>query len=149
MSGTADFFNIVEETGNLNVDPRFRNDFLFADITSGTRTKSTIVVKDTSSYQPGDHIEYDNDGIMRKIVFVGKSEVLFTPALAGPSDEGKFVYYWGPKTNPAEDYHLEHVSPCIDAGDPVSNFSNEPEPNGGQINIGAYGNTVEASTTLL
>ncbi|MCD6378702.1 MAG: hypothetical protein J7L99_07635, partial [Planctomycetes bacterium] len=36
-------------------------------------------------------------------------------------------------------------SPCIDAGDPTSNFSNEPLPNGGRVNIGAYGNTAEAS----
>jgi PKD repeat protein len=37
------------------------------------------------------------------------------------------------------------TSPCIDAGDPASDYSNEPEPNGKRINIGAYGNTQEAS----
>lgn len=37
------------------------------------------------------------------------------------------------------------TSPCIDAGDPKDDFSKEPEPNGGRINMGAYGNTVEAS----
>ena len=36
-------------------------------------------------------------------------------------------------------------SACIDAGDPFSDCSNEPEPNGGRINMGAYGNTAEAS----
>jgi hypothetical protein len=36
-------------------------------------------------------------------------------------------------------------SPCIDAGDPTSSFALEPEPNGGRINMGAYGNTEEAS----
>ena len=36
-------------------------------------------------------------------------------------------------------------SPCIDAGDPASAWTNEPSPNGGQINMGAYGNTEEAS----
>ncbi|MDP2896180.1 MAG: choice-of-anchor Q domain-containing protein [bacterium] len=44
----------------------------------------------------------------------------------------------------AEDYHLQSWSPCIDAGDPASAFSNEPEPNGGRIDMGAYGNTAEA-----
>lgn len=34
---------------------------------------------------------------------------------------------------------------CIDAGDPDLDYSNEPKPNGKRINIGAYGNTVEAS----
>lgn len=36
-------------------------------------------------------------------------------------------------------------SPCVDAGDPNSVFENEPQPNGGRINMGAYGNTAYAS----
>ncbi|MEN6316833.1 MAG: right-handed parallel beta-helix repeat-containing protein [Clostridiaceae bacterium] len=39
------------------------------------------------------------------------------------------------------------TSPCIDAGNPLSDYSIEPEENGERINIGAYGNTVEASKT--
>jgi L-ascorbate metabolism protein UlaG (beta-lactamase superfamily) len=37
------------------------------------------------------------------------------------------------------------TSPCIDAGDPNSPVGDEPEPNGGRINMGAYGGTAEAS----
>ena len=37
------------------------------------------------------------------------------------------------------------TSPCIDGGDPASDYSREPQPNLGRINIGAYGNTPEAS----
>jgi hypothetical protein len=37
------------------------------------------------------------------------------------------------------------TSPCIDAGDPSSAYPNEPEDNGNRINMGAYGNTKEAS----
>ena len=36
-------------------------------------------------------------------------------------------------------------STAIDTGDPASDFSNEPAPNGGFVNLGAYGNTPEAS----
>ena len=36
-------------------------------------------------------------------------------------------------------------SPCIDLGDPLSSCTNEPDPNGGRINLGAYGNTAAAS----
>jgi parallel beta-helix repeat protein len=36
-------------------------------------------------------------------------------------------------------------SSCIDTGDPDSDFSLEPEPNGGRINMGAYGGTWQAS----
>jgi hypothetical protein len=58
------------------------------------------------------------------------------------------------------DYHLQstqgsyhggawtpdsNTSPCIDAGDPAYPYENELEPNGGRINMGADGNTNEAS----
>jgi hypothetical protein len=46
----------------------------------------------------------------------------------------------------AGDYHLGPLSPCIDAGKPTSDFSLEPEPDGGRINMGAYGNTPQAET---
>jgi len=36
-------------------------------------------------------------------------------------------------------------SPCIDTGDPLSDYALEPTPNGGRVNMGAYGNTAEAS----
>ena len=61
-----------------------------------------------------------------------------------------------------DDFHLQSISgrwdpvtrswvsdvassPCIDAGDAASDFSNEPMGNGARINMGAYGNTAEAS----
>jgi len=63
--------------------------------------------------------------------------------------------------NPASDWHLRshggrwtpgdiwvkdvEDSPCIDAGDPASDHSKEPQVNGGRINMGAYGNTSQAS----
>ena len=37
------------------------------------------------------------------------------------------------------------TSPCLDIGDPASDYSNEPDDNGHRINIGAYGNTDVAS----
>jgi hypothetical protein len=43
------------------------------------------------------------------------------------------------------DYHLGPDSACIDAGDPNSDFGLEPEPDGGRINMGFYGNTPEAT----
>ena len=38
-------------------------------------------------------------------------------------------------------------SSAIDAGDPESDFANEPDPNGARVNLGAYGNTPKASMT--
>jgi predicted outer membrane repeat protein len=37
------------------------------------------------------------------------------------------------------------TSPCIDGGDPNSPIGDEPFPNGGRINMGAYAGTAEAS----
>ena len=39
------------------------------------------------------------------------------------------------------------TSPCIDAGDAQSSIMYEPFPNGGVVNMGAYGGTAEASKT--
>lgn len=38
-----------------------------------------------------------------------------------------------------------NTSPCIDAGNPNSPIGLEPFPNGGRVNMGAYGGTAEAS----
>ncbi len=40
------------------------------------------------------------------------------------------------------------TSPAIDAGDPNSDWSAEPQPNGGRINMGAYGGANQASKSL-
>ena len=37
------------------------------------------------------------------------------------------------------------TSPCVDAGDPAADPSGEPMPNGGRVNMGAYGGTMYAS----
>ncbi len=42
------------------------------------------------------------------------------------------------------DYRVKPDSPCVDAGDPADAFDQEPAPNGGRVDMGAYGNTVFA-----
>ncbi|MBW8035706.1 MAG: hypothetical protein FVQ79_08785 [Planctomycetes bacterium] len=42
----------------------------------------------------------------------------------------------------------EITSPCVNTGDPTMSPADEPMQNGGRINIGAYGGTVEASRGL-
>ncbi|MFC1766793.1 right-handed parallel beta-helix repeat-containing protein, partial [Planctomycetota bacterium] len=44
------------------------------------------------------------------------------------------------------DYHLKYMSPCIDVGDPNDAYGSEPSPQGSRVNIGAYGNTIEATS---
>jgi predicted outer membrane repeat protein len=53
---------------------------------------------------------------------------------------------WDPKS---ERWVIDSVtSPCIDAGDPNSPIYYEPIPNGGIINMGAYGGIQQASKSL-
>jgi hypothetical protein len=94
----------------------------------------------------------------------GEGNIDKDPCFAGPG-------YWDPNGTPQDvnddfwvdgDYHLKSqagrwdansaswakddvTSPCIDAGDPASPIGLEPFPNGGIINMGAYGGTIEAS----
>lgn len=49
---------------------------------------------------------------------------------------------WDPNN---ESWVIDDVtSPCIDAGYPNSPVGDEPEPNGGRVNMGAYGGTAQA-----
>jgi hypothetical protein len=51
--------------------------------------------------------------------------------------------HWDPSS---QSWVIDDVtSPCIDAGDPASPVGDEPSPNGGIINMGAYGGTTKAS----
>lgn len=47
------------------------------------------------------------------------------------------------------DFRLSSESPAIDAGNPADDCNNELQPNGGRVNIGAYGNTEHAANGCL
>jgi outer membrane protein assembly factor BamB len=49
----------------------------------------------------------------------------------------------------ARDFHLAVAQPSTDRGDPADSPAAEPAPNGGRINLGAFGGTAEAETTAL
>ena len=54
---------------------------------------------------------------------------------------------WNPAANAGAGAWVtdDLTSPCIDTGDPEAEYSNEPMPNFGRVNVGAYGNTDQAS----
>ena len=77
----------------------------------------------------------------------GKGDIsvdpLFADLAAGDVHLKSQAGRWDPK---AKKWVKDAItSPCIDAGDPKSDFSHEP--NGSRINMGAYGNTCYASMT--
>ena len=53
---------------------------------------------------------------------------------------------WHPRSNSW--IYDDVTSPCIDAGDPNSDYTSELWPHGKRINMGAYGGTTEASMSL-
>jgi hypothetical protein len=89
----------------------------------------------------------EQDGVWNTLT----SNIYSDPLFADP-DDGDFHLksergrYW-----PLYDIWVldNESSPCIDAGSPADEFINERQPNGGRVNMGAYGNTSYASMSLL
>jgi hypothetical protein len=93
---------------------------------------------------------WENAGGDYKDCSSGEGAISADPLFADPAG-GDFhlksqAGRWDPKANIWIKDEVQ--SPCIDAGDPEADFTKEPAPNGGRINIGAYGNTGEASRSL-
>ncbi len=86
-------------------------------------------------------------------VYPGKGNINDDPRFV---KMGRWIYPDNPtvQANPNDpnaiwvepNYHLRPESPCIDTGNPRSDFSKEPRQNGRRINMGAYGNTSEATS---
>ena len=78
---------------------------------------------------------FDSDGFyVPDAVWPGEGNINKVPLFVNPFD-------W------PYDFHLQNTSPCVNAGDPFADYSSEPAPNGGRINIGAYGGTGEATSS--
>ncbi|MBN1764067.1 MAG: right-handed parallel beta-helix repeat-containing protein [Sedimentisphaerales bacterium] len=115
--------------------------------------------------------QIDDVCIYNRVLSADEIEILYTIGLAGNhldvplfadpanrdyhlmSDQGRF--YPEDPSDPNMFGPLDGLwamdlltSPCIDAGNPDENPSNERTPNGGRVNIGAYGGTAYASMSL-
>ncbi len=80
----------------------------------------------------------------------GEGNIDADPLFADPNNDDFHLKSQAGRWNPnSESWIMDDVtSPCIDAGDPNSSVGDEPEPNGGIINIGAFGGTSESSMSL-
>jgi len=150
----------IDGGGNIDSDP------LFADVETGTWTSNATC--NASTYQStltNNSASWTANELAGKFINPDTSQVLHYLIV---SNDTHTVTVWGDlssmplsgATYQIFDYHLKSVtgrwtplgwtndtvtSPCIDAGDPGSEYAYEPIPNGGTINMGAYGNTPEAS----
>jgi len=99
-----------------------------------------------------DNIEGDLFGCTTRFSCVqqgaeGQGNISTDPLFADPAggdyhllaERGRYVPAYGLWSFDTE------ISPCVDAGDPVVDVGAERMPNGGRINMGAFGGTAEAS----
>jgi len=75
----------------------------------------------------------------------GTGDISEDPLFADPDNGDFHLKSEAGRWNGTDWVNDNETSPCIDAGDPNSTYSNETYPHGQRINIGAYGNTPEAS----
>ncbi len=79
--------------------------------------------------------------------FTGQGNIEVDPLFADPNNDDYHLKSHAGRWNPVgQSWVIDDVtSPCIDAGDPNAPIGLECFPNGGIINMGAYGGTQEAS----
>ena len=77
----------------------------------------------------------------------GEGNIGTDPYFVDPTNDDFHLKSQAGRWNPESQVWIqdEVTSPCIDAGDPMSPIGWEPFPNGGFVNMGAYGRTLEAS----
>jgi hypothetical protein len=100
-------------------------------------------------------IDLNNDGIINLVEFARLADVwlqqgtmpedLDNSGIVDWTDMKLFAQYF--LATGQEDGWIsdELTSPCVDTGDPNSDWGSEPWPNGKRINMGAYGGTSQAS----
>ena len=143
-----------------------RNSFIAIFIAGGSPTISNVTVVNNKS---GIKAYADSEPDISNSIFWNNTEVdlyqcqvRYSCTIEADADEGNIntePLFVDPNNG---DYHLrsergrywpEHdiwvldkvTSPCIDGGDPTADPSGEPTPNGGFLNMGAYGGTPYAS----
>jgi len=143
--------------GIYNCEGTIQNNTIIGNSGDGLACCGGIIQNNTISGNSGWGLYQCSGMIVNCIIWAntsGKAEQLSQSSVPAyccvqhwtSTGEGNIAFYPHFLDPAAGDYHLQSWSPCIDAGDPASDFSNEPQPNGGRINMGAYGNTPEAAS---
>ncbi len=107
------------------------------------------LLTDTHSFVLQNNCFYNNTGGDFIGVQASTSDIAADPQYA---DRSKYDYHLRSKAGrwDGSGWVNDSISsPCIDTGYPLSDYSNEPEPNGNRINIGLDGNTRYASKSEL
>ena len=88
-----------------------------------------------------------SDGLLPRTMITERNNIYVDPQFVDPNAGDFHLKSQAGRWDPVSSSWVKDdvTSPCIDAGDPNSPVGDEPFPNGGRINMGAYGGTVEAS----
>ncbi len=140
----------LEDSGNLEL----KNCILF---TNEAPTRGADISSPTGGSIDLDYVNYSGDPDTAAYVFgtvTKANDLTLDPQFASATDfhvksqEGR----WDPAANGGAGGFTNDAttSLCIDAGEPggLATYTNEVPPNGARVNLGAYGNTAEASKTF-
>jgi len=117
---------------------------------------STLQVINCILWDDGEGI-WNNDGSTINITYSnvsagweGKGNIDADPLFADPNNGDYHLKSEMGRWDPNSQSWVQDdvTSPCIDAGDPNTDFSGETWPHGGRINMGAYGGMRQASMSL-
>jgi hypothetical protein len=137
--------------GNLNADPLFARYFFFDYHLKSGSGRWTPIAESNGDYNEDDIINFRDFAILA--YYWNQSDPpqyvdLDNDGLIDINDLEIFCLRWlGEGDNTAGWVKDDVNSPCLDAGDPNWPYALEPNPNGARVNMGAYGNTNEASMT--
>ncbi|MGD8501835.1 MAG: right-handed parallel beta-helix repeat-containing protein, partial [Phycisphaerales bacterium] len=135
----------------------FRGGGIYSDEESSSTITNCILWENSDAEGTDESAQIDNDGPIPVISYsciqgwtgdfggIGNIGVnpLFADLEYGDYHLESQAGRWDPKSRSwVQD---DVTSPCIDAGDMTNPIGPEPFPNGGTVNMGAYGGTAEAS----
>jgi hypothetical protein len=130
-------------------NPEIQNSILWGNTASKSGDNVAVSTQTTLSIDYSD-VQGAQAGAFRigdgQIVW-GQGNVNVDPQFADPAQGNYHLKSHSGRYWPLQDSWVNDIvtSPCIDAGDPASDFSLETNPNGSRINLGAFGGTVHAS----
>ena len=144
--------HLVWGQGNMDSDPCFASFDLEGDPAAWDFHLKSVYGRWNSTFH---RIDLNNDGIINLVEFTRLADVwLLQGTMPEDLDNSGTVDWMDMKlfaqyflaTNQKDGWITDsNTSLCIDSGDPNSDWSIEPWPNGKRINMGAYGGTFQAS----
>jgi len=112
---------------------------------------NSLVAEEESKVRVRNAIIWDNQLPVMRTSSLADLSVTYSTVDSIAGDVPRFaIGHLNPLFMPPDSgfFRVDYMSPTIDAGDPADDFSMEPQPNGGRINQGLFGNLFLATPSL-